>query len=66
MGKGDTYRPVNRQKYEENYERIFPSCECGGKGYFEDIDFTGKVIKTACMFCCSNSQLTKEIKKRLK
>mgnify|MGYP006292566279 CR=1 FL=1 len=22
-GKGDTYRPVDKQKYEENYERIF-------------------------------------------
>jgi hypothetical protein len=23
MGKGDTYRPVDRKKYEENYDRIF-------------------------------------------
>ncbi len=22
-GKGDTYRPVNKQLYDENYERIF-------------------------------------------
>jgi hypothetical protein len=22
-GKGDTYRPVNRDKYNENYDRIF-------------------------------------------
>jgi len=22
-GKGDYYRPVDRKKYEENYERIF-------------------------------------------
>ncbi len=22
-GKGDTYRPVNKRKYDENYERIF-------------------------------------------
>lgn len=22
-GKGDTYRPVNKKKYDENYERIF-------------------------------------------
>jgi hypothetical protein len=22
-GKGDTYRPIDRQKWDENYERIF-------------------------------------------
>ena len=22
-GKGDTYRPVNRQKWSDNYEKIF-------------------------------------------
>lgn len=22
-GKGDTYRPVNKKKYDRNYERIF-------------------------------------------
>lgn len=22
-GKGDTYRPVNKKKYDENYKRIF-------------------------------------------
>lgn len=22
-GKGDAYRPVNKKKYDENYERIF-------------------------------------------
>lgn len=22
-GKGDSYRPVNRKRYEENFERIF-------------------------------------------
>ena len=22
-GKGDTYRPVDKKKYEENFERIF-------------------------------------------
>ena len=22
-GKGDTYRPVDRQKFEQNYDRIF-------------------------------------------
>jgi len=27
MGKGDTYRPVNREKYDKHYEEIFhPRC----------------------------------------
>lgn len=33
-GKGDTYRPVDRDKYERNYLRIFgvrcPHCEGAG------------------------------------
>ena len=24
-GKGDTYRPVNQKKWDENYDRIFAS-----------------------------------------
>lgn len=33
-GKGDTYRPVNKQKYDENYDLIFrkkentSKCKC--------------------------------------
>jgi hypothetical protein len=26
-GKGDTYRPVDRKKYEESYDRIFNAIE---------------------------------------
>ena len=26
-GKGDTYRPVNKKKFDENYDRIF-YCSC--------------------------------------
>lgn len=26
-GKGDTYRPVDRKKYEENYDKIFNALE---------------------------------------
>lgn len=29
MGKGDTYRPVNKKKYDENYERIFGGSKNG-------------------------------------
>lgn len=27
-GKGDRYRPVDRKRYEENYEKLFGSEEC--------------------------------------
>lgn len=30
-GKGDTYRPVNRKLYEENYERIFTAPAVSSK-----------------------------------
>ena len=35
MGKGDTYRPVNRARYDRNYLRIFGErCPvCGGDGW---------------------------------
>lgn len=26
-GKGDKYRPVDRKKYEENYDKIFKAIE---------------------------------------
>lgn len=26
-GKGDSYRPVNRKKYEENYDAIFRALD---------------------------------------
>ena len=26
-GKGDKYRPVDRKKYEENYDKIFSAIE---------------------------------------
>lgn len=27
-GKGDRYRPVDRKRYEENYEKLFGSEQC--------------------------------------
>jgi hypothetical protein len=36
MGKGDTYRPVNQKKYEENWLRLYgvpcPKCAIGKGG----------------------------------
>lgn len=26
MGKGDTYRPMDRVKYDRNYSKIFSKC----------------------------------------
>jgi len=37
-GKGDTYRAVNRQKWEENYDRIFRK----GKGKKGEKDLSTK------------------------
>ena len=35
MGKGDTYRPVNQKKYEENWLRLYgvkcPVCDGSGE-----------------------------------
>ena len=51
-GKGDTPRPVNKTKYDRNYESIFgKDCVCKGKGYHWDTDKTGKVFKTTCLIC---------------
>ena len=30
-GKGDSYRPVDRKKYDENYDRIFGPTQSKGK-----------------------------------
>lgn len=42
-GKGDTYRPVDRKKYDENYDKIF------GKRVKESLDKVnekhGKTLK---------------------
>jgi uncharacterized membrane protein len=52
MSKGSWYRPVDKKKYDENYQRIFNKCDvCGGKGYLEDKDRHRKIIKTTCIVC---------------
>lgn len=52
-GKGDTYRPVNKKKYDENYERIFgrKCLACSGLGYYWDKDQNGNPIKQMCLLC---------------
>lgn len=54
MGKGDTYRPVNKKRYDNNYIRIFGKvCDiCQGKGYHTDFDEVQKKwIRTNCLIC---------------
>ncbi len=55
-GKGDTPRPVDKAKYEQNYDRIFGKhCRCldNGRGYpVQDFKTTlcrrcGKEVKRA-------------------
>ena len=52
MSKGDHYRPVNKQKYDKNYLRIYGMrCPiCLGHG-FSEIDMTGYFIQVACSNC---------------
>jgi len=53
-GKGDWYRPVNKEKYDKNYLRIFGVVcpQCNGKGYLEDFGVQkNEKIKTKCLIC---------------
>lgn len=50
-GKGDRYRPVNRERYEENYDRIFGEKvvleESQEPTFFDTINELNKVIEEA-------------------
>lgn len=56
-GKGDTYRPVDVKRYEENFDRIFRKknmcVKCGGLGYlYHDDGHHGHYGgKTKCYHC---------------
>jgi hypothetical protein len=53
-GKGDWPRPVNKKKYDANYDRIFGRiCTmCNGRGYFWDwCQMQKKMLKTSCIIC---------------
>ena len=53
-GKGDWPRPVNKNKYGQNYDRIFgKQCSyCKGKGIYLDWSkLQKKYISTMCLFC---------------
>lgn len=42
----------NKKLFDQNYDKIFPPCICGGKGYFEDYcPEQKKLIKTTCLLC---------------
>ena len=51
MGKGDTFRPINKQKYDKNYLRIFgKKCrDCNGTGVARCEDL--KKNKYSCQTC---------------
>ena len=42
---------LKRKSKKSVKERENPDCECGGKGYFEDKNEQGKIVKTMCLFC---------------
>ncbi len=52
-GKGGRYRPVDRERYGSEYDRIYgQTCTaCGGKGYYWDNDMRKKMVKTTCLIC---------------
>lgn len=59
-GKGDRYRPVNKKKYDENYERIFPSKK-------EKIDRLRDGIKErAKTFSHEKEPSRQEVKRRIR
>ncbi len=37
MGKGSTYRPVDKNKFDENFDNIFPKSAEGKKPQQEDL-----------------------------
>ena len=54
MSKGSTPRPVNKEKYDANYERIYgKDCTaCKKRGYHLDWDkMTMRMLKTTCLLC---------------
>lgn len=59
-GKGDTYRPVNRNKYDKNYLRIYgrPCDICKEQGWLPDKDRHGKIVKTTCLICGGSGRRT--------
>ena len=58
-GKGDSYRPVDKKKFDEGYERAFgKKCmTCQGRGYHWDDNGRGKMAKTACLVCNGTGRL---------
>ena len=53
-GKGDTYRPIDQEKYARNYLRIFGvKCpHCDGAGMFKDANgMKSEQAETKCLFC---------------
>jgi len=54
MSKGSWYRPIDKEKYDKNYLRLYgqPCPDCKTKGYFEDKPvLKGAPVKTLCLFC---------------
>jgi hypothetical protein len=68
-GKGDTYRPVNKKKYDENYVRVFgKDCKnCFGIGEVrvvtpdDETEIKGEEVQP-CPFCNGLGRIKKERK----
>jgi len=51
--------PENKERYDRNYDIIFgEKCDvCKGKGFLEDEDMRGKIVKTTCIICGGSGKL---------
>ena len=52
-GKGDSFRPVDKKQYDENWIKIFgKKCSvCDGDGYLWAEDIDGEDMKFQCRHC---------------
>jgi hypothetical protein len=52
-GKGDIYRPVNKDKYDRNWLRIYGVVcpECNGAGVLGEPDFIGSSHVCTMHYC---------------
>lgn len=63
-GKGDKYRPVNKKKYDENYERIFGNRNISKE---EKVDRLKDGIKERAKTFSKRKELSRqEVKRRIR
>lgn len=59
-GKGSAPRPVNKERYDAEYERIYGKrcTACKGVGYhWDECKLTKKMVKTTCLLCAGKGRI---------